>query len=126
MVGHDEGDVHRQVASLVAGEEVVETVIFLGHEKGDALTLAGEVEAHLHFMTPSHGLETGEDLLFLQGEVLQTPLEAHEKGVLIGIDVLLEVDDVSSMGEDESRDIMDQTWAVGTMDKKRGGVGHEE
>jgi hypothetical protein len=30
------------------------------------------------------------------------------------------------MGEDESRDIMDQTWAVGTMDKKRGGVGHEE
>jgi hypothetical protein len=75
-------------------------------------------------MTPSHGLETGEDLLFLQCEVFQTPLEAHEKGILIGIDVLLEVDDVSAMGEDESRDIMDQTGAVRAVNEKRGGVRH--
>lgn len=69
VVGHNEGNIHWQVTGLVTGEKVVETVVFLCYEKGDALPLAGEVEAHLHFMTTSHGLETGENLLFLQGEV---------------------------------------------------------
>jgi hypothetical protein len=45
---------------------------------------------------------------------------------LFFVDVLLEVDDVSLMGRDEAGDIMDETWAVGAMNEKRGGFVHGE
>jgi hypothetical protein len=124
VIGDDDRDVHGQVAGFVAGEQVVEAVVFLRDEQGDALALAGEAEAHLHLMAARHGLQAGLDLLFFEREVFQAPLQAHEEGVLLRVDVLLEVDDVALMREDEAGDVMHEPGAVRAVDEQRGDVGH--
>ena len=98
VIGDNERDVHGQVARLMPGEQIVQAVVFLGDEEGDAFALAGEVQTHLHFMPARHGLEPVKDLRLLQGEVFQVPLQPHEESILIRIDVLLQVDDVPFVG----------------------------
>mgnify|MGYP006915177490 CR=1 FL=1 len=115
-----------ELAGLVTGEEVVDAVVLLGDEEGEALLLAGEGKLELHLVAACHGLEACLDFLFFERELLQAPLEAHEEGILLLVDVLLEVDDVPLMGGDEAGDIMDEARTVRAVDEEGGGFGHAQ
>ena len=106
------------------GQQVVEAMVLLGHKQSDPLPPAGKSQTHLHLMPPGQRLQPVQDLFFLQSEVFQAPLQPHEEGIHVRVDVLLEVDDVPAMRKDETRDIVNQPGAVRAVNEERGSVRH--
>ncbi len=85
----------------------------LGDEDCHPGPLIRKIEPELHLEPPcDERLEVFPDFIRRYGEILQVPLGAHEKDMLLGIHVLLQVEDVPPVLIDEFRHGSDQTFPV--------------
>ena len=127
VIGDDEGDIGFEFTGLVAAEEVVETVGVLADEEGEAVTLIAEVETPRHAAGFCEGADEDGEVGARDDEVFEVPFGAHEKDAGLGVDVLVELDDIAAVFCDEGGDGADEAWlvrAVGEEDRGgHGGVG---
>jgi len=118
MVRHDARDVDIEFSGLIAGEEIVQTVVHLRHEESHTWTYIAEIEAELHVVTL--GIE-GTDILFQfvgrNEEILEGPFHTHEEMFLDMVDILIEIDDVTIIVGYELRDLCDDSLLVGAVEQ---------
>src|SRR5690606_464630 len=113
VVGNDGDDVARVVAALPAEDEIVETVIEFRDEQRDARALLGA--GHANFHAERFG-ELTESVGIAGGDVRGCgPLDALKEDALLGVAVLVGVQDVAAMFKDPTGGAGDQTGTVGTM-----------
>ena len=117
MVADHQRDLHRPLAGLEAAEHVEQTVRLLGDEDGDALDDIGEVQPPVHAERVGQLFEGSGDLLALEPEARDLPLDAHEEDVLLQVDMLVEVEDVAAVLQQEAGDRVDDAALVGARDQ---------
>ena len=62
MIAEDQRNVHRKFARLVAREDVVEAVAFLGDKHCEAFALASEVQLPAHLVALAEDAASGVDI----------------------------------------------------------------
>lgn len=85
----------------------------MGDEEGEAGFIGGEVDGPLHLVGFGDRGEAVGEFGLGDIEAVELPLDAHEEDVVLLVDVLVEVDDVSGVVVDEAGDGADEARAVG-------------
>ena len=124
MIGDDEGDVAAELAALMAVKEVLQAMVVLGDEDGEARTLGGEGETPIHLEVAGDGGEVGGEVGERECEVGDVELDAGEEEAGGLVAVLVIGENVAVVFEDEVGDGGDDAFGVGTGDEKDGGVVH--
>ena len=127
MVADDERDVDVELTGLVAREQGVEAVRGLRDEERQPRAVLREVELLLEGVEgPDEVRHGGGEGVPWDEEVAQIPGHAHEEdGVLAGVHVLVEGDDVAAVAVDEVGDLGDQAGPVRAREEQDGVVAHE-
>ena len=117
VVGDDEGYLAIPFAGCVACQHVIEAVAHLRNKDGHARLDVGEVEAQLHVVLL--GVKCGEVVLYLvagNGKVLKFPLDTGEEHMLDVVDILVEIDDITTIDGDEIRYLGKDAGTVGAVE----------
>ncbi len=125
VVADDEREIAVQLSGLVAVEQVGEAVEIVGDKDGDVLGRGGEGESPVHSELLGQGREGGVEVRFIAIGVVGGELDAHEEEAKLDVLVLVGVEDVGVvLLNQEVGDGGDETFAVGAVDEKNGGLGH--
>ena len=94
-------------------------------EDSDVLRRGGECEAPVHLELLGQRREGGVEVRFVAASVVGGKLDAHKKETKLYVLVLVGVEDVGVAMPDEKVGYGgDETFAVGAVDEKNGGLGH--
>ena len=66
------------------------------------------------------GVEILADFLGRNDEILHLPFDAHEKDIAVGVDVLVEVSNITAIFKDEFTDRRNDAFIVRAMNKQNG------
>jgi hypothetical protein len=96
-------------------------MVVLGDENGDPCPLAGEPHVILHVKVVGYRLESGSDLLPCECKTVHLPFHTMKEDPLLGVNVLLGVNNIAAVAEHEIGNTGDQAFLVGTVNQKDGG-----
>ena len=125
MVADDERDVARQLAALVAIEQIDQAMVVLRDEQRDAVRQRGQLQPPAHRESLGQRGELARELRGIEGEVRQVPFDAHEEQLALRVLVLVGVEDVGVVPVQELADGGDDAFAVRAIDQQDGSVLHD-
>src|SRR5579864_83388 len=124
MVADDERDFARQFARVPAVEQVHQAMIVLGNEYRDTQAVARKRDLPLHVQTVRDWSEVAREILHLNLEAGEVPLDAREIKAQFRDHVLLEMENIPAGAEDEFRERCVQAFAVRALHAQDGAWFH--
>ena len=114
-----------QFAALMPVEQVDQAVVVLRDEERDAVRQRSDRSSRQRICEAlgDRG-ELARELVEVEVEVGEVPLDAHEEQAALGVLVLVGVQDVGVVAVEELADGGDDPLAVGAVDEQDGGVLH--
>jgi hypothetical protein len=126
MVGNDQRDFAAQFAALVAVEKVLQAVVKLRDEDGDAGAVGGVGESLGHLEVVGDGSKALGKLGKVKIKICRIELDARKKEIGFLVSMLIGEEDVAVVAKDEFGDRGNDAFAVGAGDEKDGGVVHRK
>lgn len=119
-------DVGRELSRSPSAEEVEKTVRLSARQDGDAWSDVRESKLCRHGELRRNGFEGVENLMSGNRHSIEFELHALEEDPLDVVGVLLGVDDVSSVGRDESGNGCHHTFAIRARDQQNSSCRHSD
>jgi hypothetical protein len=109
----------------MAVEQVGQAVEIVGDEDGDVAGRSGEGEAPVHLELLGERGEGGAEVRFIAMGVVGGELDTHEEEAELDVLMLVGIEDVRvALLHEKVGDGGDETFTVGAVDEKNGGLGH--
>ena len=122
VIADNQGDFHIDLFGFPSRQDIVEAVGQLGDEDGHPGGLVGEVQLPFHAVfLGDQGGEILVDLVVGDDEIFQFPLDAHEKDLTQGVNMLIQKGDVAVVLVNKLTDRGHDAFVVGAMDEQDGG-----
>jgi hypothetical protein len=124
MVGNDQRNFAAEFAALVAVEKILQAVVILRNEDGNAGATGGMGEPPVHLEVVRDGSKVLGKLGKIKIKVGRVELHSCKKEIGFGISMLIVEQDVAVVAKDEIGNGGNDSFAVGAGDEKDGGVVH--
>src|SRR6202161_2731441 len=113
-----------QFATLLTVEQVLQAMVVLRDENGDARPVCGAGNAPVHLELTREGRKTLGKFRKIKIEISHVELNPRQKQVRRFVSVLVVAQDVAVVFENKIGNRCDYAFAVGTRDEKDGGIMH--
>ena len=124
MVGNDQRYIAVEFAALMPVEQVLQAMVILRDEDGDAGAIAGAGEPPLHLKVAGDGSEALRKLGKIKIKFCRIELNPRQKQIGCLVSMLVIEKNVPAVPEDEIGNRSNHAFAVGAGNEKDGGVVH--
>jgi hypothetical protein len=124
MVGNNQRDFAAQFTTLVPIEEILQAVVVLRNENGNARSVGGMGEPPIHLEFAGNRLEALGELRQVKIKIGRIELDTRQKKIRFLISMLIGEKDISVVAKNEFGNRSDHTFAIRTGDQEDGGIMH--
>ena len=125
MIGNDQRDFAAKFATLVAVKKVLQAMVILRDEDGDAGAFGGVSEPPFHLEVAGDGSKAFGKVGKVKIKICRIELNPRQKEIGFLVSMLIGEQDVAVVAEDEFGNRGDDPFAVGAGDQEDGGVMHK-